>query len=100
MVLGMIRKQPADFLDYDIDFSKWLIGTDAISTIVAQVTRDDGAVLTEADLEAKYIINNNPRVKVWLINGVDRENYKVELTITTDDGRVKQVELRVRVRDI
>ena len=99
MVLGMIRKQPADFLDYDIDFSEWLIGTDAISTIDAQVTRDDGAVLTGADLEAKYIINNNPRVKVWLINGIDHENYKVELTITTDDGRIKQVELRVRVRD-
>lgn len=99
MVLGMIGKQPADFLDYDIDFSEWLVGTDAIASIETRVLRDDGRALGSGDLQAKYVINNSPRVKIWLIDGIDREGYKLEVTVTTDDGRIKQVELRVRVRD-
>lgn len=100
MMLGRIQKQPADFLDYDIDFSKWLVGTDFINEINVQITRDDGADLGEDDLEAKYVINNNPVVKLWLAKGVDRESYKIEITVATNGARVKQVELRVRMRDI
>lgn len=100
MRLGTITKQPADFLDYDITYEKWLVGTDAISFIETHVTRDDDKVLGDDDLKVKYTINNTPVVKLWLKDGVDRENYKIEITVTTDDGRIKQVELRVRVRDV
>ena len=100
MRLGTISKQPADFLDYDIDYSEWLLGNDAINEITVDVTRDDGAGLSSEDLEVRYVINNNPIVKLWLANGVDQERYKIEVTIRTNNGRIKQVELRTRVRDI
>lgn len=100
MRLGTITKQPADFLDYDIDFSKWLVGTDLLASLAAVVTRDDGLPLGIGDLDPRYIINNQTIAKLWLADGVDRESYKIEITATTDDGRVKQVELRVRVRDV
>lgn len=100
MRLGTISKQPADFLDYDIDYSEWLLGNDAINEITVDVTRDDGQVLGEGDLDVRYVINNNPVVKLWLADGIDQERYKIEITIRTNNGRVKQVELRARVRDV
>lgn len=99
MRLGTVTKQPADFLDYDIDFSDWLVGTDLIAELDVVVTRDDGLSLGAGDLDPRYIINNQTVAKLWLADGVDGEGYKIEITMTTDDGRVKQVELRVRVRD-
>lgn len=100
MVLGDIRKQPADVLDYDIDFSKWIISGDNIEHINVDITRNDGSVITADDLAVKAVFNNDPVIKVWLEKGVDGEAYKVEITITTVEGRTKQVELRARLRDI
>lgn len=100
MMLGTIRKQPADVLDYDIDFSEWLPETDQIQGIDVAITRIDDVDMGVDDLNAKYIINNNPVVKLWLDKGVDGESYKIETTITTKDGRTKQVELRARLRDV
>lgn len=99
MNLGSLSKQPADVLDYDIDFSEWLRSGDTIETIDVVITRLDGAAIEVGDLAVKYTINNTPIVKVWLEKGVDGQSYKLEITVVTREGRTKQVELRARVRD-
>jgi hypothetical protein len=100
MILGVIVKQPADFLDYDISFAKWLIATDALATVTADIVRMDGAALGEKDLEARYVVNNSPIAKLWLAAGIDGVGYKVTLNVTTTAGRMTQAELRVKVKEV
>lgn len=92
MILGTFSKQPVEVLDYDIDCTDWLVSDDALALATAV---SDGAAL-QVDAVNVY----SPRVKVWLSGGTSGSNYKVTVTITTDDGRVKQVEFRVRVKDV
>lgn len=93
-LIATFEKQPADVLDYDIDYATWLPDSDEIATAVATVTPADGL-----EVETTLLIQNNTRVKIWVSGGVTGTTYKVEITVTTDDGRVKQDEIRFRVKE-
>lgn len=93
-LIATFEKQPADVLDYDIDYATWLPDNDAIDTATATVTPAGGM---EVDLT--LIIENNTRVKIWVSGGVSGTTYKVEITVTTEDGRVKQDEVRFRCKE-
>ena len=92
MILGSFSKQPVEVLDYDIDCSEWIVSDDVLASAVATV---DGTGLT-----IDSVLVSTPRVKVWLSGGTNGSSHKITVTITTDDGRVKQVEFRVRVKDV
>lgn len=92
MRLGSFIKQPVEVIDYDIDYSQWLTVGDNVESCVVTV---DTAGL---DIDATFI--NDPRVKIWVSGGVNGVTYKVTATTTTADGRVKQDEFRVKVKDI
>ena len=92
MILGTFSKQPVEVLDYDIDCSEWLVSDDELTSATA--------VVEPVGVTADSVLVSSPRVKVWLSGGTNGATYKVTVTITTDDGRVKQVEFRVRVRDV
>ena len=85
-------KQPSEVLDYDIDATEWL--TQGDNVIGAAITID----ITGLVLDSSTI--NDDRIKIWLSAGVDGITYKVTTKITTEDGRVKEVDFNVRVRDI
>lgn len=91
-MLGTVTKQPADVLDYDIDFSQWLPADDAVLSVTT-------AVEPTGVLVVDYTQVLSPTVKVWVSGGTDGSTYKVTLTATTDGGRVKQEEFKVRVKD-
>lgn len=93
-LIATFEKQPADVLDYDIDYATWLPDNDAIASVSTAVTPAGGM---EVDLT--LVIENNTRVKLWVSGGVTGTTYKVEVTVTTDDGRVKQDEVRFRVKE-
>ncbi len=90
-ILGTFVKQPADRLDYDVDYTDWLTVGDSIESTVVSVS--------PATLTIDSTFNNTPRIKIWLFGGVDKVRYKVTLTSTTADGRVKQDEFLVVVKD-
>lgn len=91
-MLGVLTKQPADFLDYDVNFEDWLTEDDTVAS--------SGAVVEPAgELTVSDILISNPIVKLWLAGGVDGKSYKVTVTTTTAFGRVKQAEFRIRVKD-
>lgn len=92
MILGSFSKQPVEVLDYDIDCSDWIVSDDAVVSATATV---DGTGLVINSVSV-----SSPRIKVWLSAGTNGSSYKVTVTITTDDGRIKQVEFRVRVKDV
>ena len=89
-VLATITQQPGDIRDYDIDFSEWFPVGDTVI----------GATLSvlPLGLTAGYALQGM-RVKVWLSHGVVGQTYKVTITASTSDGRAKETELRVKIKD-
>ena len=94
-ILATFQKQPIDVQDFDIDFSDWL--TDMVDTAPGPVgftVEIDGAGLT---LLAHTLTDGV--VKVWTSGGTDGTTYKITATVTTTGNRVKQAEIKVKVKE-
>lgn len=91
MVIANITQQPIEKQDYDVNYKLWLAPGDAILTATANV---NVAGLTID------ILPLDSRVKLWIYGGVNGAKYKIELTVTTVGGRVKQDEINVRIREV
>ena len=91
-MLGTLIKQPADLLDYDIDFSRWLPDDDTILTVTTAVDPAEELAVLSAHVDS-------PMVKVWVSGGVNGATYKVTVTVATQGGRIKEVDFKIRVRD-
>lgn len=92
MNLGNFAKQPVEVADYDIDYREWLTLGDNVQSATVDVAPGGLTV------EATFI--NDPRVKIWLSGGANGTSYRLTITTTTTDGRVKQDEFRIKVKDI
>ena len=90
MIIGTFTQQPAEYLDYDIPYE--LTSGDSLSSATATVSP---AGLT---VGSPLVIPGN-KVKIWISGGVSGVTYKVEVTTTTTLGRIKQDELRFRIKD-
>jgi hypothetical protein len=101
MILDRFFKQPAETLDYDIDFSEFLSGSDTLVTVGnPPVPSPLNVTVSPSGLTiGPTFVLNGKTVKQWLSGGVDGVRYKVTLTVTTNAGVVKQVEFVVRVKD-
>lgn len=86
-----VYKQPADVLDYDAKFERWLPEEATITTIEAWA--DAAGVTIDA------VQNLGRKVKVWLSGGVDRAAYKITVKVGTDMGHVKETEFRLRIKE-
>lgn len=94
MALATVTQQPGDVKDYDIDFDQWFPTGDQI--VLATVT--SSPVMTEAP--SAVIAPSARRVKVWVYDGgTDGLTYTLTLKASTSDGRVKEVELIVKIRE-
>jgi hypothetical protein len=101
MILGRFYKQPAETLDFDIDFSQFLSDGDSlVSTGNPPVPSPLDVAVTPSGLNlGPTFVLNGKTVKQWLSGGTDGVKYKITLTVTSNAGRVKQVEFVVRVKD-
>jgi len=95
-ILGTFTMQPADEWDYDIDYSRWMTASDGLSENVAPEVTVTPEGLTVESVTRDY---DNRRVKVWLSGGEDGQRYKVEVTTRTSEGRVRQDEFFIIVRN-
>jgi len=90
-VLGTFVKQPVEVQDYVIDFSTWLTSlNDAIQSHTVVATT--GITVSNSTLVGAS-------VQVWLSGGTDGNTYKISVTLTTTQGRVKQVEFKIKVKE-
>ncbi len=89
-IIGSQKQQPSETLDYDIDFSDWLPAGDVITTVQLSVD--------QAGLTLSYALQS-PKVKVWCSGGTNGITYKITVKATTNDGRVKEVEFKLKVKD-
>ena len=92
MNLGNFNKQPVEVKDYDIDYSEWLTEGDNVHSATV--------VVSPIGLSVDSVFINDPRVKVWLSGGTDGTQYKLTVTMTTADGRVKQDEFKLKCKDV
>lgn len=94
-LLGTKTKQPIEKLDFDISYEDWLTPGDGLEAANVLV------VITPPELICPFhTVNGGNIVKVWLEGGVDGVTYLVTLTAETDDGRIKQDEFKVKVKEI
>lgn len=91
-MLATVTKQPADHLDYDIDYSRWLPDGDAVTMAVA-------AVDPPGELAIDSVQITDQIVKAWASGGVDGGTYKITITASTSGGRIKETDFKIRVRD-
>jgi hypothetical protein len=89
--MDSFQKQPTEQLDYDIDFSDWLPNGDAITSTTVT---SSPAGLTIYVTDAATIIP-----KVWVAAGVGKKSYIVSVTVETNQGRTKEVNFKVKVKD-
>lgn len=90
--MKIFQKQPADTLDYDIDFSSWLTDED---TIVAAAAVSS----VPAELTIDSVLSSSQAVKVWVSGGLTGSTYKVTATATSALGRIKEIDFKIRVKD-
>lgn len=96
MIIGKYTQQPADVLDYDIDYADpddpFLSSGDSISGVTAV---PDIVGLTVVGT----VIDSGTKVKAFVSGGANGISYKVTVTVTTLLGRTKQDEIRIRIKD-
>ncbi len=93
-ILAKFEKQPIDVQDFDIDYTEWLtdLGDTAPGPSGFTVNIDSGLTLLAQTL-------TDGIVKVWVAGGVDGTTYKITATVTTEGNRVKQAEIKVKVKE-
>jgi hypothetical protein len=89
MALETIRQQPRDRRDYDINFDEWWPDGDLISTVVMSST--------PTGLATGYA-NSGQVLKVWIGPGT-AGTYAVQAIVTSALGRVKDIDLKVRIKE-
>ncbi|MGD9872444.1 MAG: hypothetical protein AB7S63_15525 [Thauera sp.] len=94
MILGVLTKQPSERRDIDLTFAKWLAKRPGDSLASAVSAVDPAGLAVESPVVA------SPIVKQWFSGGVDGQTYKVTVTVTTTQGRIEEVEFKVRVREV
>ncbi|ATQ79233.1 hypothetical protein CR152_32170 (plasmid) [Massilia violaceinigra] len=91
MSLATFTKQPIEKLDYDILYDDWLTPGDGINLV--KVTIDKPGLTSPRQNVSAFAL------KVWIAGGEDGVTYKVTVTAETDDGRIKQDEFKIKVKE-
>lgn len=97
-ILKTYTKQPADRLDYDFDYSAWLSVGDELISAVFLIELLEG-IPSEAPMGLTSQVVMPTYTKAWLVGGISGEVYKVSCTVTTARGRVKQDEIKIRLKE-
>ena len=91
-ILATFTQQPAETLDYDVDFTDFLLGASDTAASFT-VTPESGITVVSSSLASGA-------VKVWITGGVSGSRYKITIRLTTTGGRVKEDEIVIRVKEI
>lgn len=91
-ILGKFTKQPAEVLDYDVDFTDWFAARTDTPTAFT-VTADAGITVVGS-------VRTGNVVKIILSGGTTGAKYKVQVRLTTAAGLVKEAEFTVAVKEI
>lgn len=101
------QKQPNDVLDYDVNLSAWFadIPGDDIQSVVITITaaaEEDPTLIVGPGVHPDYVLMGVEPVsfKVWLGGGTEFVDYVVTCVVTTEQDRQKEIEFKVKVRNV
>lgn len=98
MILEKYTKQPAEFKDYDIDYSDWLAPiSDTVQS--ALVTIECLTSPGDTALTCSTVFTTNTQVKMWIAGGTVDQRYKLTVRMTTAGGRVDESELIFNIKE-
>lgn len=93
-ILGRFTKQPAEVLDYDVQFSDWFENRE--DTYVSHTTEvEDGITMVSSEL-----LPGTTTIRVILSGGTNNASYQVTVLLTTSSGVVKEADFIVKVKAI
>ena len=105
-MLGTFIKQPAEVVDYDVDFSEYFPSGDSIDA-TGGVPNDYEVIVSSVSETTPSLVVGFSKVieddlvfKQWISGGTNGVTYKVTIRVTSNGGRVKEVEFRIKVKDI
>lgn len=107
MALNWPVKDPNDVKDYVLDWTAAMaaddeiVGAEWFVTPSGELTIDSDTVHNDTEQIAGSdgtIITMEHFCRVWLSGGEDGERYSLLCRVTTDDGRVMDQTVRIRVR--
>lgn len=91
-IIARVTQQPADTQDYDIDYSDWFPAGDEITAVALTAN-------PPMPMPPSYAIQGQ-RVKVWIYEGGEHGvKYQISICAETNDGRRKEVELFVTIKE-
>lgn len=97
-LVGKDTKQPDEVLDWDVDFGDWMRSGDALDIVNTNVRLLSGPDTTP--LLVTQVQSTATRSKVWLSGGANGAKYRIELEATTVEGRLKEAEFDIAVKEI
>lgn len=108
MLLDTKFKQPAEIVDYVLDMRDWFDIVDRSDYIVSgsvsiDITGDPADLESGPGAKEEFdtIGASDPQLaRIWLGGGRDGVEYKVTIQITTNGGRVEEVDLPVVVEEL
>jgi len=96
MRIGTLTKDDADRRDFDVRFDRWLPEGDLIVDAEANIQGDNNGA-TPLTIETITIDTDSKIVKVWMAGGVAGETHRIEVTVTTQEGRIKTACFNLRI---
>jgi len=93
VALPSYNKQPAEVIDVDISCADWLPTSDSIAS--ASAVGDDGITVGLSEID-----NGQKIVKQWVSGGLTLTKYKITVTITSTEGRVKEADFYIKVKEL
>ncbi len=91
-ILGKFKKQSAEILDYDVDYTDWFADRDDTPASYT-VTVESGLTLV-ADGRTGMV------VKVVLGGGTNLTKYKITVRLTSTSALVKEADFTVTIKDV
>lgn len=92
--MNVFIKQPSEVLDYDVDLSAYLPTSDTIFSATPAVS-PSGLTFGITSINGVTKV-----VKQWISSGTNGTTYTVTMTIVSTEGRTKEVEFRIKCKDI
>jgi len=99
--MDSFSKQPDEILDYDVDLTEWVTVGDTVNGTEVSV---DGSAYAVNHVSAGISISITNAAtsvpKLWVSGGVDGIVYKISVQVSTNSGRLKEVDFKMKIKDI
>lgn len=105
--MDVFIKQPNDVLDYDVDMSNWFSSApdddiESVAITVTSLMEEAPTLQAGPGVHPEYVVMgaDPTRFKIWIGGGTNRVDYIVTCVVLTEQDRTKEVEFKIKVRDL